>query len=131
MTDGSNWVVLAHLLRPQGRKGELLAELYSDFPDRFNDQKRVYLAPQGFTGSPAEARSIDVTGYWLPLGKNQGRIVLQLAGIDSITDAEAIAGLEALVPGEERLALHDDASYISDLVGCIVYDGEDAVGTVE
>ncbi len=57
--------------------------------------------------------------------------MLQLAGIDSISDAEAIAGLEVLVPGEERLTLEDDASYISDLIGCIVFDGKDTVGTIE
>jgi 16S rRNA processing protein RimM len=44
MTDSaSSWIVLAHLLRPQGRKGELLAELLTDFPERFEEQRRVFL----------------------------------------------------------------------------------------
>src|SRR5580693_2052735 len=118
MTDSSNWVVLAQLLRPQGRKGELLAELYTDFPERFKEHPRVYLAVPDFNGPVAEARAAEVSGYWLPVGKNQGRIVLQFAGVDSINAAELIAGQEVLVPREERLALEDEANYISDLIGC-------------
>jgi len=46
----SSWIVLAHLIRPQGRKGELLAELLTDFPDRFVGREDLFLAPPGFGG---------------------------------------------------------------------------------
>jgi 16S rRNA processing protein RimM len=131
MTDSNDWVVLAQLLRPQGRKGELLAELLTDFPERFDERCRVYLATANFTGSSAEAKEAEVSAYWLPLGKNQGRIVLKFAGIDSISDAEKLAGLEVIVPREERLPLDEEANYISDLVGCTVYDGAMPVGVIE
>jgi 16S rRNA processing protein RimM len=130
MTNGTKWVVLAEVLRPQGRKGEVLAELLSDFPERFKG-RRVFLAKDGFEGSRAEAREAEVTEYWLPVGKNQGRIVLKLAGVDSITDAEGVAGLEVLAPQEERPDLEDDANYISDLIGCTVFDRGAAVGTID
>jgi 16S rRNA processing protein RimM len=126
-----SWIVLAHLLRPQGRKGELLAELFTDFPERFDDQKRIYLAPPGFNGEPSEARSMEVVSFWLPVGKNEGRIVLQFTGIDSISDAELIAGLEVIVPEEDRLPLEDESVYISELIGCTLYDGAMVVGVVE
>jgi 16S rRNA processing protein RimM len=125
------WIVLAHLLRPQGRKGEVLAELFTDFPERFEEQTRVFLAPEGFEGEEAEARAAKVVAFWLPVGKNEGRIVLQFAGIDSISDAEAIGGQDVLVPREERLPLDDESVYISELIGCTVYDGSIAVGVVE
>ena len=131
MADDLNWVVLAELLRPQGRKGELLAELYTDFPERFKERTRVYLAAADFSGTKAEAREAEVTSYWLPLGKNQGRIVLQFAGVDSINDAEKLAGLEVIVPREERLPLEDESNYISDLIGCTVYDGTHSVGIIQ
>jgi 16S rRNA processing protein RimM len=131
MTDSNDWVVLAQLLRPQGRKGELLAELLTDFPERFDERRRVYLAAANFTGSSAEAKEAEVSAYWLPLGKNQGRIVLKFAGIGSISDAEKLAGLEVIVPREERLPLDEEANYISDLVGCTVYDGAMPVGVIE
>jgi 16S rRNA processing protein RimM len=131
MKSASSWIVLAQLLRPQGRKGELLAELLTDFPERFEDQRRVFLAAPGFSGTAAEARSAEVVAFWLPVGKNEGRIVLQFAGVDSISDAEAIAGQEVIVPEEERLPLDDESTYISELVGCKVYDGAAVVGVVE
>jgi 16S rRNA processing protein RimM len=127
----SAWIVLAHLLRPQGRKGEVLAELFTDFPERFDDQGRVFLAAPGFSGNATEARAADVVAFWLPVGKNQGRVVLQFAGIDTISDAETVAGLDVLIPREERLPLDDESVYISELVGCTVYDGATPVGVVE
>lgn len=125
------WIVVAHLLRPQGRKGEVLAELLTDFPERFKEQTRVFLASPGFKGEPEEARQAEVVAFWLPVGKNDGRIVLHFAGVDSITDAETLAGLDVIVPHEERQALDDDAVYISELIGCTVYDGDAAVGVVD
>jgi 16S rRNA processing protein RimM len=125
------WIVLAHLLRPQGRKGEVLAELFTDFPERFEDQRRVFLAAPGFDGEESGARSVDVVAFWLPVGRNEGRVVLQFGGIDTISDAESIAGLDVLVPREERLPLDDESVYISELIGCTVYDGPRRVGVVE
>src|SRR5258708_17042697 len=92
------WIVLAHLLRPQGRKGEVLAELFTDFPERFEDQKRVFLAAPGFDGEETEVRSAEVVAFWLPVGKNEGRVVLQVAGIDTISDAGSGARQDVLVP---------------------------------
>jgi 16S rRNA processing protein RimM len=126
----SSWVVLAHLLRPQGRKGELLAELHTDFPDRFSEQKQVYLAAPGYAGEREDARAAEVTSFWLPMGKNEGRIVLHFAGVESISDAELLAGLDVIIPSEQRRPLDDDAVYISELVGCTLYDGATAVGLV-
>ncbi|HTC73941.1 MAG TPA: ribosome maturation factor RimM [Edaphobacter sp.] len=131
MTQTPTWIVLAHLLRPQGRKGELLAELFTDFPERFDHLKRVFLAAPGFTGEEAEARPAEVVAFWLPVGKNEGRVVLQFAGIDTISDAESIAGQDVLVPREERVPLDDESVYISELIGCTVYDGPLPVGVVE
>src|ERR1700722_6025405 len=132
MTDGaSSWIVLAHLLRPQGRKGELLAELLTDFPERFDEKRRVFLASPNFAGEAAQARAIEVVSFWLPVGRNEGRIVLQFTGIDSITAAEGIAGLDVIVPYEERLPLDDESEYISDLIGCTVYNGSSAVGVID
>ncbi|MDW5264416.1 MULTISPECIES: ribosome maturation factor RimM [Acidobacteriaceae] len=128
--NASSWIALAHLLRPQGRKGELLAELLTDFPERFEERKQVFLAAPGFDGEATQARVADVVAFWLPVGKNEGRIVLQFSGVDSISQAEALAGLEVLVPDDERAPLDDDAVYISELVGCTVYDGTIAVGVI-
>jgi 16S rRNA processing protein RimM len=127
----TEWTVIAHLLRPQGRKGELLAELLTDFPERFAAELAVSLAKPGFSGTADEARAATVTGFWLPVGKNQGRVVLSLAGVDSINDAEKLNGLDVLISKAERMELEDGAEYIDDLVGATVYDDGVAVGVVE
>ena len=130
MEESRNWIILAQLLRPQGRKGELLAELHTDFPQRFENNRRVFLAPPDFNGMPSEAREIEVTSHWLPVGKNQGRIVLKFIGIDSISEAEGIAGLGVLVPLKERMPLDGETNYVSDLIGCTVYDRINPVGVI-
>ncbi len=125
-----SWITLAALIRPQGRKGEVLAELLTDFPERFGGDARVFLAKPQFAGTMAEARAMTVLGHWLPVGRNHGRVVLSFAGVDSISAAEELAGLEVMVPESERVELQEDAEYVSDLVGCAVFDGDKHVGEV-
>lgn len=125
-----DWVTLAHLLRPQGRKGELLAELLTDFPEQLAGRSGLLLAPAGFTGAVDEARPCTITETWMPKGKNEGRIVLAIAGVDSISSAEQLAHFDLLVAPEHRAPLEDGAAYISDLVGCSLFDREQLVGTV-
>jgi 16S rRNA processing protein RimM len=48
--------------------------------------------------------------------------VLDFAGVDSITDAEQLAGLIVAVPRSERVALAEDEVYIGDLIGCTLVD---------
>jgi 16S rRNA processing protein RimM len=65
------------------------------------------------------------------VGKNAGRIVLHFAGVDSIEQAEGLAGREVIVPIGERVPLESGAAYVSDLIGCTVYDGDSLVGVVD
>ncbi len=125
------WVVLAHMLRPQGRKGEVLAELLTDFPEGLVGRKHLYVAREGFHGSADEATPCAVTDSWMPKGRNEGRIVLALAGMTTIEAAEKMAGYDLLVTAEDRAPLEDGAAYISDLTGCSLFDGERLVGVVE
>jgi 16S rRNA processing protein RimM len=138
MESDSQWIVLAHILRPQGRRGEVLADLFTDFPERFAQHPQVWLARQGFaeqaaTGSIADAAAepVEVASHWLPVGRNAGRIVLQFAGIDTIERARQLAGKDVIVPLAERMPLSPGAAYISDLMGCTVYDRGRALGVVD
>jgi 16S rRNA processing protein RimM len=136
MDPTSQWIVLALILRPQGRKGEVLADLFTDFPERFDQHPRVWLAPAGFAeqapaGASSSAQEAEVAAHWLPVGRNAGRIVLHFAGIDTIEKAEQLAGKEVIVPISERLPLDPGAAYVSDLIGSTVYDRGVALGVVE
>jgi 16S rRNA processing protein RimM len=113
----------------------VLADLFTDFPERFNEHPRVWLAAPGVTNGAANATAdvqpAEIAAHWLPVGRNAGRIVLQLAGVDTIEKAEQLAGKEVLVPLTERLPLEAGAAYISDLTGCTVYDHDRPLGVVD
>lgn len=112
-SESGDWVIVARIVRPQGRHGEVLAELLTDFPERFAERKQLFLlAPK------AAARPVELEKYWL----HQGRVVFKLAGTDSINDAETLRGLEVCIPRAERAPLEDGAVYISDLIGCLLVD---------
>jgi 16S rRNA processing protein RimM len=112
-----DWVLLAHIVRPQGRHGEVLADLFTDFPQHFAQRKRLSLRPHA--GSPPESvREAKVDSHWL----HKGRVVLKFFQVDSIEDAEKLRGFDVVVPREERVPLEGDAVYVSDLVGMKVID---------
>jgi 16S rRNA processing protein RimM len=129
-SESSPWLVLASLLRPQGRKGELLAELLTDFPDRLVGRQGLLLIPRISTADASPARPVEITSSWLPVGKNRGRVVLHFSGVDTISQAEEIAGFDLVVPDSDRVPLEDGSVYISDLIGCNLFDDAKPVGQV-
>jgi 16S rRNA processing protein RimM len=120
------WLTLAKVVRPQGRRGEVLCDLLTDFPDQFATRKDLFLLlPNGARSS------VTVDDHWLPVGRSAGRVVLKLAGTDSITAAEGISGAKVQITQNERLAVDDETYYVSDLVGCVMVDGENEIGLVQ
>jgi 16S rRNA processing protein RimM len=126
----SDWIALASLLRPQGRKGELLADLLTDLMDQFHEGRLVTLVKKDAQAPPPGAVPIAIEDHWLPVGKNAGRIVLKLAGCDSISQAELLAGQQVMVPAAELPDLDPDTFYVADLLGCMLFDGDHAIGTI-
>ena len=124
----ATWITLAHILRPQGRRGEVLAELLTDFPDQITERREFFLAAPAASGIPP--RPIQVLGSWLPHGKNEGRIVLELADISSIAEAERLAGFDLVIEPAARAPLPDDSVYISDLCGLHLFNGTSELGVV-
>lgn len=101
------------MLKAQGRRGEVSAELHTDFPERLAERKRLFaLSPRG------ERRELELESCW----PHKGRMVLKFRGVDSIAAAEALAGCEIQVPQGERAALAPGAVYVSDLLGCAVVE---------
>lgn len=110
------WTLLASLVRPHGRRGEIVAEILTDFPERFHDRRRLYLIPpQRLGGKP---REVALESFWF----QRSRVVLKFRGIDSIKDAEALRGFDVAIPTAERASLGPGAVYVSDLVGCRLID---------
>jgi 16S rRNA processing protein RimM len=49
-------------------------------------------------------------------------LIIKFLGVDTISDAEKLAGAEVAIPFEQRATLADDEVYQSDLIGCEVLD---------
>lgn len=113
---GGSWTILARLVRPQGRHGEILADVLTDFPERFADRKRLFLVSS--ETSRKSSREAALENHWL----HKNRIVLKFAGVDSISDAESLRRLYVAIPAEERAPLIDGSVYIADLIGCELVD---------
>jgi 16S rRNA processing protein RimM len=115
MTMPEEWVWLARIRHTQGRKGEVYADILTDFPDRFADRTRLWLLPEtAGAGSVALPREVELVAHWL----HKGGIVLHFAGVDSISAAETLKGLIIAIPRSERAALAEDEVYTGDLIGC-------------
>jgi 16S rRNA processing protein RimM len=126
----SGWVAIARLLRPQGRKGELLSEPLSDLADIFAAGTAVVLAKAGLAAPPVGAPALHIEDHWFPTGKNAGRVVLKLQGCDSINDAERLAGNELYLSAEALPTLEEGTFFVGDLLGCDFFDGAIRVGTI-
>lgn len=118
--NASEFVAVARIARPQGRRGEVAAEILSDFPERFAGLKTVFLQEAG--GLP---EAVQVEDAW----PHKGRIILKFAGVDSISEAERLRGREVLIPRSERAPLAEHQYWVSDLEGCRVLVERDGTTT--
>ncbi len=118
----TGWVWLARIKRTQGRKGEVFAEILTDFPEKFAERRKLWLLRDpdvaSKSGADENPREVELVHQWL----HKGGVVLHFAGVDSISSAEELAGMIVAIPQEQRAALAEDELYIGDLIGCAVVD---------
>jgi 16S rRNA processing protein RimM len=116
-------VAIGRVVKPQGRKGEVVVEPISDRPDRFPGLRHAYVP-----GPDGSSRVVEVTGSW----PHKGRFVLKFDGVDSIDQAEAFRGLELRIAEEELRVLPEGSYYHHQLRGLRVADDAGrVVGQVE
>jgi len=116
-----SWVWLARIRKPQGRKGEVFADILTDFPEKFEERRKLWLvadpdSPRAKT--TLASREVELVGHWL----HKGGIVLHFGISNSISDAETLAGLIVAIHPSERAQLAEDEVYVGDLVGCTLFD---------
>lgn len=116
------FITLALVIKTQGRRGEVAAEVHSGIPDRFREGMRLWALTK--TG---ERREVTVEDLW----PHKSFLVLKFEGVETISDAELLVGAELQVPRDERAALEPGWTYLSDLIGCRVFDGEREIGPIE
>lgn len=104
-------VAIAKIVKSRGLRGELIADLLTDFPERFDDLETVLgLFPNG------EKRELKIEKFWF----QKGRIILKFAGFDSIETAETLRGTEICVSETDVIELDEGEFFDWDLESCEV-----------
>src|SRR5262249_684526 len=120
-TGSDDLVVIARAVRTHGLKGEIVAELLTDFPERFEELEELIVV------SPASKRSpVQLEDYWF----QKDRVVLKLAGCDDVDQAKELVGYNFAVPESERVPLGENEFYDWELEGCTVVAGDKNIGQV-
>jgi 16S rRNA processing protein RimM len=104
-------IAVAKAVRARGLRGEVVAELLTDFPERFEGlEELIGVAPDG------KRQMLTLEDHWF-----QGaRVILKFAGFDSVEAASVLVGYEFAVPESERVELDEDEFYDWELEGCRV-----------
>jgi len=106
-------VLIGRVVKPQGRRGEVVVLPLSDRPDRFPTLARAFVPGPG--GEPREVR---VQSSW----PHKDRFVLKLEGIESIDEAETLRGLELRIAESDLALLPEGSYYHHQLTGLRVVD---------
>jgi len=115
---GDDLITIARIARPQGLRGELIADILTDFPERFDALDQLCLRLS--TGQLVERRL-----EWSRPHKD--RIVLKLRGADRVEDVEGYRGAAVLIERSQLVPLPPDNYYDFDLVGCQVETRQSAL----
>lgn len=115
-------ISIARIARPQGVHGEVIADILTDYPDRFAALDEVKILRDGKILGVFE-----IENYRF----HKGRILLKFAGYDDPDKAEELRGASVVVGREELVELEEDEYYFFDLEGCqvVTIEGQ-PLGTV-
>ena len=104
-------VAIARVAKPHGIRGEVSADVLTDFPERFEGLKTVIaLLPSG------ERRDLKIEKFRF----QKSRVLLKFAGFDAMDSAETLRGAEICIHESEAVALEDGEFYDWQLEGCLV-----------
>jgi 16S rRNA processing protein RimM len=110
------WVQVARIVRPRGNKGEVLAELFTDFPQRLSSFKQVYVR-----SGQTQPQATGLLHFWVDRNHPEHGI-FHFAGCTSIDAAEKLRGMDVLIPMANRVELPAGKYFVSDLMGCTVFE---------
>ncbi len=133
----AGWVTVAVLGKTRGNRGEITAWALSSKPERYDELEDVYLfgpvANRGTDTAIPAAKPGGGAGPLIPVGNgerfevesiwfHQGTLVFKFRGVNTISDAERLNGLEVRIPMSQRTALDPGEFFQSELIGCEVVD---------
>jgi 16S rRNA processing protein RimM len=108
------WTAMAtvgRVARAHGLRGQVIVNVETDFPEeRFQPGAELFIE----RGGCVEPLIVTTVRF------HRQRPVIGMRGIDTVDDAEALAGHELRVPADRLAALPANTFYRHDLVGCRV-----------
>ena len=115
-------IIVARAVRTRGLKGELVAELLTDFPERFESVTTLLgVSPDG------HRQELELEEYWF----QNDRVILKFKDYDTVDSANTLIGFQVGVPESEQVELATGEFYEWQLVGCAVENTHgETVGTV-
>ena len=116
MTLPNSFVTVARILRARGNKGEVAAELLTDFPDRLKSLTEIFLATEN-----KAPRQIALKNFWIDRN-HPGQGIFHFEGVNTISDAETLRGLDVQIPASQRVSLPAGQYFVTDLIGCAVFE---------
>ncbi len=109
----SGLLLVGRVARAHGNKGQVIVNPETDFPEeRFQTGQTLLVGPE----AGAEPRRIRDVRF------HQGRPIIALDGIETMDEAEALAGTDLWVRAGALPPLPPGTHYRHDLVGCEVTD---------
>ncbi|MDQ3012702.1 MAG: ribosome maturation factor RimM [Acidobacteriota bacterium] len=109
--EADDWITIARIARPQGIRGEVIADLLTDFPERFANLETAQV----------KKASGDLLNLQLESHRpHKGRILLKFAGYDTMNAAESLRDARVVITKDQLVKLPEDSYYEFDLVGCDV-----------
>jgi len=104
-------VAVARVVRTRGLNGEVVAEILTDFPERF-ELLDVVTAVQ----ESGERLDLKIEKFWF----QNGRVILKFDGLDTIESGETLRNVEICVPESEAVELEEGEYFDWELAGCKV-----------
>lgn len=112
MREWDDAIFVGVVARAQGNRGEVVVNAETDFPaERFRPGARLRVRRRD--GS-------DVEVVVVRMRMHRGRPVLAIAGVDTISQAETLAGAELWADAREPVPVGADEYRYRDLIGCVV-----------
>ncbi|MGB4313587.1 MAG: ribosome maturation factor RimM [bacterium] len=102
-------IAIGKVTAPHGVAGEIRVLPLTDFPDRFQQLKKVYLTGKGMAGP----RLLTVTG----VKYHKKFVILKLAGVESRTEAEKLRDCYLKIEPSELVPLPPGHYYHFQIIG--------------
>ncbi len=103
------FLAVAHIVAPFGIKGEVRAELLTDFPDRFRNLEHLFM------GNPPAPVNLERVRH------SRDQLLIKIEGYDDRDAAETLRGQELWVPTSEAMPLGEDEYYVYQIEGLAVW----------